>query len=157
VDGAVRALRDAHPYEEPAFDLVRLARAPTGLGFGRKGDVGPAKAHDLVERTKQSLGLDRVLVAGPLDREVTRAAVCAGSGGEFVGDAIATGMHLLLTGELRHHAALRAAEAGLTVICTRHSSSERAALAPLAARLTTALPGVEVRTSAVDRDPFAFA
>ncbi|HEY6462848.1 MAG TPA: Nif3-like dinuclear metal center hexameric protein [Polyangiaceae bacterium] len=157
VEDAVGALRHAHPYEEPAFDLLRLAPGPTGLGFGRKGDVGPATAHALVGRTKEALGVDRVLVAGALDREVTRAAVCAGSGGEFVGDAIAAGMQLLLTGELRHHEALRASEAGLTVVCTRHSSSERAALAPLAARLATALPGVEVRTSAVDRDPFAFA
>jgi dinuclear metal center YbgI/SA1388 family protein len=157
VGSVVRALREAHPYEEAAFDLLRLAPAPTGLGFGRKGDVGPARAHTLVERTKHELGLDHVLVAGALDREVSRAAVCAGSGGELVGDAIASGMHLLLTGELRHHEALRAAEAGLTVVCTRHSSSERAALAPLAARLVSALPGVEARTSAVDRDPFAFA
>src|SRR5947209_3366071 len=35
VDAIVRALREAHPYEEPAFDLVPLAAQPEGVGMGR--------------------------------------------------------------------------------------------------------------------------
>ncbi|MGD0530516.1 MAG: Nif3-like dinuclear metal center hexameric protein, partial [Polyangiaceae bacterium] len=62
-----------------------------------------------------------------------------------------------VTGELRHHDALRAAEAGLAVVCTRHSTSERAALVALERRLSELLPGVAVTRSAQDRDPFSFA
>jgi dinuclear metal center YbgI/SA1388 family protein len=153
----VRALRRVHPYEEPAFDLVRLAASPSGLGLGRVGAVDAAPAGVHVERVKHALGLEHVLVAGSLDREVTRAAVCAGSGGDLIGDALAAGAHLLLTGEIRHHDALRAVARGLVVVCTRHSTSERGALVHLARRLVERLPGVAVATSARDADPLAFA
>jgi dinuclear metal center YbgI/SA1388 family protein len=157
VGAIVKALRASHPYEEPAFDLVRLAGAPTGLGLGRVGAVDAAPAGVLVERIKHALRLEHVLVAGSLDREVTRAAVCAGSGGDLIGDALAAGAQLLLTGEVRHHDALRAASRGLVVVCTRHSVSERGALAHLAKRLSERLPGVFVAASALDQDPLAFA
>jgi dinuclear metal center YbgI/SA1388 family protein len=157
LEGVVHALRAAHPYEEPAFDLVPLASAPGARGFGCVGAVGPATVGQLVDRVKSGLGVDRVLLAGGSDREITRAAVCAGSGGDLVSDAIAARATLLLTGEVRHHDALRATEAGMAVVCTRHSTSERAALVGLETRLRELLPGIDVRRSDEDRDPFRFA
>lgn len=157
VAGVVRALRAAHPYEEPAFDLVRLAATPEGRGLGRVGTVPRATVRSLAERVKRALGADHVLLAGSLEREVTRAAVCAGSGADLVKDAARAGAQLLLTGELRHHDALSATAAGLDVICTRHSTSERAALTALERRLAESLPGVTVERSREDRDPFVFA
>ncbi|HLK38348.1 MAG TPA: Nif3-like dinuclear metal center hexameric protein [Polyangiaceae bacterium] len=151
----VRALRAAHPYEEPAFDLVRLAD-PTSRGLGRVGPVPRAPARALVEKAKAALGLATVLVAGPLNREVSRAAVCAGSGGDLVADAIASGAELLLTGELKHHDVLHVVAAGLVAVCTRHSSSERPALAALRARLESLLPGVQVVQSSADREPLDY-
>jgi dinuclear metal center YbgI/SA1388 family protein len=152
----VDALRAAHPYEEPAFDLVRLASAAKPVGFGRVGDVESATVRSLVERAKQALGASHVLVAGDLEAVVSRAAVCAGSGGDLVPDAIGSGAQLLLTGEVRHHDALRAVDAGLTVICARHSTSERVALAALQRRLSARLPGMSFVCSQEDREPFAF-
>ncbi|MDP9149069.1 MAG: Nif3-like dinuclear metal center hexameric protein, partial [Myxococcota bacterium] len=88
IDAVVRALRAVHPYEEPAFDVVRLARVAEARGLGRVGAVPLATVGQLVARTKQALAVDHVLVAGGLDREISRAAVCAGSGGDLVPDAI---------------------------------------------------------------------
>lgn len=156
VEAVVRALREAHPYEEPAFDLVRLAPVPEGRGFGRIGEIAPTPVASLVARVKKALAVERLLAAGTLDRQVRRVAVCAGSGRDLVDDAIGARAELLLTGEVPHHDALRAAESGLVLLCTRHSSSERAALVPLEARLSSLLPGVAIGRSAVDRDPYVF-
>ncbi|HEY4016178.1 MAG TPA: Nif3-like dinuclear metal center hexameric protein [Polyangiaceae bacterium] len=157
VAAAVRALRAAHPYEEPAFDLVRLAAAPAGLGFGRVGDLAATTVGALVEHIKTSLGVAHVLVAGGFDRPASRAAVCAGSGGDLVPDAIGAGAHVFVTGELRHHDALRATAAGMGVVCVLHSASERAALPRLARLLTARLPELDVALSVEDREPFSFA
>jgi|SRR5579859_6470617 len=157
VDAVVKALRAAHPYEEPAFDLVRLAPAPAGRGMGRVGVVARTTVGALVERIKRALGVDHVLVAGRLEATVERAAVCAGSGGELLDEAVEAGAGLFLVGEMRHHDALRATAAGVSVVCTRHSTSERAALGALARNLVARLPGVAVIESREDRDPFAFA
>ena len=51
-------------------------------------------------------------------------------------DSIRFGADLYVTGEIRHHDALKAAKAGLTVVCTLHSNSERAVLKRLRDRLS---------------------
>jgi dinuclear metal center YbgI/SA1388 family protein len=151
----VGALRASHSYEEPAFDLVTLAAPPTGRGMGRIGTLAAAtQRSELIARIKRELGLPRLLIAGPVEGMVTRVAVCAGSCGDLLDDAIAQKAELYLTGEMKHHEALRAAWAGITVVCTLHSNSERAALTRLREMLVAALPGLEVQLSTADRDPF---
>jgi dinuclear metal center YbgI/SA1388 family protein len=138
-----------------AIDIPGRANSDA-LGFGRVGTLPVTPARTLIDRVKRALGAKQTLVAGPVEREVACAAVCAGSGGDFVPDAVAAGAQLFLTGELRHHDALRAADAGLTVVCTLHSVSERIALDELKRRLEERLPGIHVLPSRVDSEPFAF-
>jgi dinuclear metal center YbgI/SA1388 family protein len=152
----IRALRAAHPYEEPAFDLNQLALPPGSTGQGRVGWFDePVERSTLIERIKQGLGIEHLLVAGPIEGTVRRAAVCAGACGDLLSDAIRAKTDLYLTGEMRHHDALRAAAAGVTVVCTLHSNSERITLARLKQRLEQKLPGVGFLLSQADRDPFA--
>jgi len=151
----VAALRDSHPYEEPAFDLVPLAAPPQTIGLGRVGRLEePTVLNVLLDRIKAKLDLSHVLVAGPPERIVSTAAVCAGSCGDHLDRAIAEKCDLYLTGEMRHHDALRAAAAGLTVVCTLHSNSERVTLAALARRLAKECPAIQWTLSMADRDPF---
>lgn len=159
VAAVVRALRAAHPYEEPAFDLVRLAAVPTGAGMGRVGELPAATPRaEIVERVKRALGLDAVLVAGPIDGVAKRVAVGAGACGDLYKDALRARADVYLTGEMRHHDALAAAARGMLVIAALHSNSERLTLARVQERLVSKLGGeVEVTLSAADRDPFAFA
>ncbi len=152
----VRALRASHPYEEPAFDLVPLVPEPAGVGFGRVGAVAETTVGVLAERLKTELGCPRLLSVGPLERKVRRVALCVGSGGDLLADAIASGADLYVTGELRHHDALHAASSGIAVLCTLHSTSERPALETLAKALSKRLPGVEVLRSEADREPLSF-
>src|SRR5207302_1708018 len=135
----VQALRQSHPYEEPAFDLNQLAAAPEGVGQGRIGDFPvPVDRQALFDRIKHLLEIEHLLVAGPTEGAVTRVAACAGACGELLDDAIRQGAQLYLTGEMRHHDAIRAAGGGVTVVCTLHSNSERAALKRLKQRLEEA-------------------
>jgi dinuclear metal center YbgI/SA1388 family protein len=150
----VAALRKNHPYEEPAFDLVQLAADPTNGGQGRIGSLQNIDRKTLIDRIKQELSLTHVLVSGPTTGLVTRAAACPGSCGDLLDAAIAAGAQLYLTGEIRHHDALKAAAANMTVVCTLHSNSERAALKRLKAKLekTPNIPPITISTT--DRDPF---
>jgi dinuclear metal center YbgI/SA1388 family protein len=156
VQDVIRALRQAHPYEEPAFDLNVLAAVPEGVGIGRVGELPqPTARRAVIDRIKQGLGLDHVLVAGPTDGDVRRVAVCAGSCGDLLDNALAAGVDLYLTGELKHHDALKAALAGVTVVCTLHTNSERATLQKVAETISRRLPDLPVLLSQADRDPFA--
>ncbi|EYF06363.1 Nif3-like dinuclear metal center hexameric protein [Chondromyces apiculatus] len=156
---AVAALRASHPYEEPAFDLVMLAPEPVTTGIGRIGDLlTPTPLGALLGRIKEGLGVEALLVSTPDgvgdETAIRRAAACAGACGKLFEQAMAQGAGLYLTGELRHHDALKAAQAGMTVVCALHSNSERATLGRVRSRLQEALPGLQVHLSASDHDPF---
>jgi dinuclear metal center YbgI/SA1388 family protein len=137
---------------------LKITAAAEGQGIGRVGTLPvPRSREALIAGVKRALGLSAVLVAGPLTGDVKRAAVCAGAGRGLLAEALAHEVDLYLTGELPHHDALRAAAAGVTVVCTLHSNSERATLKRLQARLGEEAPGVAVRISESDRDPFVIA
>jgi dinuclear metal center YbgI/SA1388 family protein len=138
-------------------DTVPLRRRPppSSLGLGRVGAITGVSRGALVDRVKRALGLERVLAAGPLRGRANRVAVCAGACGDLLDDALAAGVDAYVTGELKHHDALRAAAAGMTVICTLHSNGERPGVAAMGAALARALPGVKVRVARADRDPFS--
>ena len=158
VEEVIRALRASHPYEEPAFDLVQLAAPPEGKGMGRIGSLeAPVARGELITRVKQELGLGHVLVAGPTEGSATKVACCAGACGDLLNDALAQNADLYLTGEMRHHDALKAAQRGMTVVCALHSNSERKVLERFASKLREKLPSFPVHLSTADRDPFRIA
>jgi dinuclear metal center YbgI/SA1388 family protein len=128
---------------------------PEGIGLGRIGDASAKPLDAFVSQLKGALGLSRVMVAGALDRTIRRVAVAAGAGGELLSDAIRQKADLFVTGELRHHDALR----GCAIIATLHSNSERAAVREFSGRVAKAFegaPGIEVLFSERDADPFYF-
>jgi dinuclear metal center YbgI/SA1388 family protein len=155
VEAVIRALRKAHPYEEPAFDLNQLAAPPEGLGQGRIAAFErPVERAELFDRIKHGLEVKHLLVAGPTDGAARRAAVCAGACGDLLNDALVQKADLYLTGEMRHHEAIKAARAGMTVVCVLHSNSERAVMKRFRALLEDQLPGLDCLISRSDRDPF---
>ena len=132
------ALRSAHPYEEPAFDVIELAGTPSGRGGGRVGelvDPMPLSAFaDLVAATLPSTA-NGVRVAGDPHRQVRRIAICGGSGDSMLALADAAGADAYLTSDLRHHRACEHLEAGgCALLDVAHWAAEWMWL-PQAARL----------------------
>jgi len=123
----------------------------------REGDGQIDRTLLRIGRGKRELDIDHVLVAGDPTRLVKRAAVCAGACGNLLDDAIKQKADLYLTGEMRHHDAIKAVKAGMCVVCTLHSNSERAVLKRLAQKLNEKLPQLPTQISTTDRDPFSFA
>lgn len=157
IQAVIAAMRKAHPYETPAFDVLRHHDIETQYGLGRIGPLKkPLPMPEIIERVKKATGAKAVGLIGPASRTVKTAAVCAGSCGKIISALIAGECDLYLTGELKHHLALAASEAGLTCLCLSHTVSERFALKNLAARLKKALPGVTVTLSRKDKDPFTW-
>ncbi len=149
------AVTEAHSYEEPAIDVFEMTDAPVGVGLGRVGAMAkPASLKAMLDRVRKVCGVRGLQLAGPARRTVRSLAVGCGSCGGMYRDAIAAGADLYVTGELRHHDALAAAAAGLTVVCVGHSNSERLTLKAMAKRLTKAMAKLEVKLARADKDPF---
>lgn len=157
VAAVIAALRKAHPYETPAFDVFRHYELENRLGLGRMGRLEkPMSLDSVINNVRRITGAKAVGLIGPARRTVRTAAVCAGSCGKLLDTVIAAGCDLYLTGELKHHQALAAQEAGLTCLCLSHSVSERFALKNLAKTLKKRLKNVTIRLSQKDADPFTW-
>jgi dinuclear metal center YbgI/SA1388 family protein len=102
------AMRAAHPYEEPAFDIVALAPPPADVGLGRIGSLmQPESLSAFVSRVKASLPQTSwgVRAAGDPDMTLSRVAVCGGAGDSLLDTAAAAGVQAYVTADLRHHPA----------------------------------------------------
>ena len=155
VAAVIAALRKAHPYETPAFDVFRHHDIESKLGLGRMGRLKkPSSLDAIIRNIKNVTGAKAVGLIGPTKRTIRTAAVCAGSCSKLIDNVIAAGCDLYLTGELKHHQALAAQESGLTCICLSHTVSERFALKNLAKALKNRLENVTIRLSQKDADPF---
>lgn len=155
VANVITAMRNAHPYETPAFDVFRHYDLEGKLGLGRVGELKkPTSMSAIIENIKKVTGAKTIGIVGKERRTVKKAAVCAGSCGKLINSVIADNCDLYLTGELKHHQALAAQEANLTCICLSHTVSERFALKKLAKDLKKHLKNATIRISKKDADPF---
>jgi dinuclear metal center YbgI/SA1388 family protein len=102
------AMRAAHPYEEPAFDIVALTPPPVDVGLGRIGALSkPEPLRAFVSRVNAGLPqtLWGVRAAGDPDMSVSRVAVCGGAGDSVLDAAADAGVQVYVTADLRHHPA----------------------------------------------------
>lgn len=100
------AVRRAHPYEEPAFDVFEEARIPTSTGLGRVGTLdSPTTLREFTETVRSALPATvwGVRAAGDPEREVSTVALCGGAGDSFLGATERLGADVYITSDLRHH------------------------------------------------------
>lgn len=130
-------------------------------GAGRIGTVAPTSLSDFAARVADVLPatVGGVLYAGDPDAMVLSVAVVAGSGGSYIGDAVAAGVDAFVTADLRHHPATDAREAAALnggrpyLVSVSHSASESLWLDGAARELSRAL-GVTTSVSTLSTDPW---
>ena len=142
----------AHPYEEPAFDVVPLENEVASLGLGRLGVLPAATTlAAFAAQVAAVLRLPSVRYAGDADREVRRVAVLPGSGAEAIASGVAQVADVLVTGDVKYHEARAAQAQGLALIDAPHGVTEQEGVLRWAERLAAALgAGAIVETF---RDP----
>jgi len=110
-----------------------------GRAMGRVGDLPTAMdLRSLARIIRDGLPSPSVRFSGPASRSVRRVAVLGGAGMSAVGDALIAGADVLITGDIRHHAALDALELGLALVDAGHHATEVAAMPSFAQRVTDA-------------------
>ena len=158
----VEAVRAAHPYEEPAFDLLAASPIPGRRGTGRVGELAKSVSlHEFVAQVAAVLPATAwgVRAAGNPDRLVRTVAVCGGAGGSLAEDARRAGADAFLTADLKHHPSVEAVTErggdGMALVDAAHWATEAPWLDVLAARLREELgTTVEVRVSRRVTDPW---
>lgn len=121
-----------------------------GRTLGVVGELPcPMNREELAAWVEEALALRPGFVrylpgVGDEQESIRRVAVCGGAGADYLETARAKGCAAYITGDVRHHEFLAAGEMGLFLMDAGHFATENIAMPRLAARLGSALPGVEV-------------
>ncbi len=159
---AVAAMLAAHPYEEPAYDVLELAGLDEpDRGSGRIGSLAePMSLADFAAHVSKVLPETShgVRVAGDADQEIRSVGLCGGAGDFLLDRARAAGVDVYLTSDLRHHPASELREhGGPALVDVAHWAAESTWLPVLRRRLVEALGDtVEVHVSTTNTDPWTF-
>ncbi len=142
VEAAVHAIRENHPYEEPAYDLYPL-RPQIERPMGRIGQLkAPASLETFAAYVDAQLAT-RSWAFGDPQRRIQRVAVCGGAADDEWRAALAAGADAFVTGEVKHHHAVEAAESGLAILAAGHYATEHPGCEALAEAMAHAVPEVD--------------
>lgn len=153
-DAVVRAMIAAHPYEEVAHDIYPLHNMVNPYGSARVGQLHQTTTlNDWAQRVQSTLDAPNVRIVRATD-SIARVACVPGAGASFIDAAARAGVDCLVTGDIKHHDALKAKSLGVSVIDATHSATERAAVSMIAHAVQSTLKDVEVLSCEIDTNPF---
>lgn len=138
----LQAVLQAHPYEEPAYDIIPVQTPPSAAtnGIGRIGKLTePVPFAALKTRVLKVLGSPPMRAQGDDDRLVSKVAVCGGAGGDLIQLAHTQGAEAYITGDVRRHEFVLAEAMGLAVIDATHEATETLGMKHFARRLASRL------------------
>ena len=120
----IAAMKQAHPYEEVAYDLYALNNQNQTIGAGAVGDLpAPMYSREWLRYLKFQMGLSVIRHTALLDTPVRRVAVCGGAGGFLLNDAVRAGADVFVTADYKYHEFFDA-DNRLTICDIGHYESE---------------------------------
>jgi dinuclear metal center YbgI/SA1388 family protein len=132
---------------------------PVPAMCARMGQLpAPVGIKDLAEKISQKLEISHLRIISATEREVQRVFCASGSGMGYLVNALNYEADVMVTGDVRYHAALEALELGMPVIDAGHYGLEKAAVAILQESFQTEFERerLEVKCIAcnIEQDPF---
>ena len=100
----LKALFNAHPYEEVAYEITTLDNTNQYIGMGMIGDLEQEMEElDCLKYVKQKMNTECVRHSKFLNKPIKKIAVLGGSGSFAIRAAKASGADLLVTADLKYH------------------------------------------------------
>lgn len=153
LSAVLAALRAAHPYEEPAFDLLHNHGFVRRQSLGRVGDLPQAQPlGQWLQEVKEHLNLPYVRYTGSASRMIRTVACCGGSAAEYLNDAARCGADCYVTGDTKYHNAQAALELDVALVDVGHFGGERPVLEKIRDLLLAQTDGLQVEIWEEEKD-----
>lgn len=118
------ALLKAHPYEEPAYDIYPLDNKNVNFGMGAIGELQFTLSTDkFLEFISTKLNIKNLRYTTGKKQGVKKVAVCGGSGGDLLFEAISSGADAFITADIKYHT-FHDAEGKILLIDAGHFETE---------------------------------
>ncbi|PTQ99893.1 dinuclear metal center YbgI/SA1388 family protein [Mucilaginibacter yixingensis] len=119
------ALFLAHPYEEVAYDLYPITNQHQQVGAGMIAELDfPIDERSFLQHIKQQLNASVIRHTALTGKMVKKVAVCGGSGGFLLKQAIAAGADVFITADYKYHEFFDA-EGKIVIADVGHFESEQ--------------------------------
>ncbi len=100
----VKALCEAHPYEEVAYDIISLSNENQLIGSGLIGELPePLEETGFLHMLKTGFELTIIRHTPFLGKKLQKIAICGGSGSFLTGKALAAGADAYVTSDIKYH------------------------------------------------------
>ena len=152
----LRALFQAHPYEEVAYELIPLQNRNQEIGAGMIGYLPqPMDEMTFLKHLKESMRTDCVKYTALRGDKIEKIALCGGSGSFLLKDAIAAGADVFITGDFKYHQFFDAE--GKIIICDiGHYESEQFTVEIFKGLLNKKFPNFAVLLSNLSTNPVKY-
>ncbi len=102
---------------------------------------------ECAKAVKTAFGLSHVKIYGDMEKKITKAAICPGSGKSVIAKAVEKGADVLITGDIGHHEGIDSLERNLAVIDAGHYGLEHIFIEDMARYFNGNLSGVKIMTA----------
>ena len=100
----MRALREAHPYEEVSYDIFLLENSNQEVGAGAIGTLkNPIEEKVFLEYLKEKMQVNVIKHTAFLKKPIQTVAVCGGAGIFLLGAAMAQKADIFITADVKYH------------------------------------------------------
>ena len=156
----LKAMLNAHPYEEPAYDFYAMDIETNEQGLGRIGKLAePMTLRAFAEFVKVQLDVPAVRVVGDTEATVSKVAIVGGDGNKYIHMAKRAGADVFVTGDIGFHMAQDAEAQGLHIVDPGHHV-EKVMIKGVAEKMRALCAekkrNVEFIESTIHTEPFTF-
>ena len=153
----LKAMVQAHPYEEVAHDIYPLANTMNSVGAGAIGALQqPMAEQEFLQHIKDQLGLKLVRHSEKLGHPITRVAICGGSGSFLIGDALRAGADAFITGDLKYHQ-FQEPDGQMLLVDAGHYGTEQYTMELLQEKLGEKFAKFAIRFTEQDTNPIHYS
>lgn len=112
VNQVLQALRESHPYEEVAYEVMPILNTDTTKGAGLIGSTqNPMSGATFLEHVKEALGLQVIKHTAPPNAPIERVALCGGSGSFLTHNAMKAQAQVFISADFKYHDYFETSEA----------------------------------------------
>ncbi|MDX1740985.1 MAG: Nif3-like dinuclear metal center hexameric protein [Rhodothermales bacterium] len=157
----IDALKNAHPYEEVAYDLYPVQQPYTRAGLGAIGNLPVSMERDeFLTHVAKALSLQALRYSGSAVGHVSRVAVCGGAGSDLIGAARQSRADAFVTSDVTYHRFFEVMDdvgrQDLLLIDAGHYETEVATERLLVEFLAQRFGDVEFRRTALRSSPIRY-
>jgi dinuclear metal center YbgI/SA1388 family protein len=137
----LNAMKNSHPYEEIAYDIFSLENKNVNYGIGATGElIEPMEVSQFLVFVSSKLRSKGLRFTKGKKKKIKFVAVCGGSCGELVDDAVKQNADAFVTADLKYHT-FQDAEEKILLIDAGHFETEAPILDEIKKQLETLLNG----------------